>query len=231
MRTQRDPEVERVPAHAAEPDLDRNKARTEGVAEKIRAEGVPSGGRGAQRDRGREATGADTAGTRDQLAGRQFGREAATREQRQFGRDYAAGEMPSNAGFGYPVAASLPAALLLLAGIWLVVSRLAFNYVTTGSTPGGVVNGVVIGIILTAIALTRLVTPMSSPTLGAVSSVLGAWMIASPWVFAYSHWGAGSGPVWSDVITGAVIFLSGLATWTAGEAARRAGAGAPRLAS
>jgi hypothetical protein len=243
VRTQRDPEVERVPAHAAEPDLDRNnKARTEGVADRTRTEGVPSGGyRGAQRDyMDREATGTDVAdrkAAREQTAGRQFGREAAMREQqaRPFDRDYAEREEQAYRGpLGYPMKASLPTALLLLGGTWLIVSRLVFNYTAAGSTPGGVLNGAVIGLILILVAVARLVTWRSSPTLGAASAILGAWMIASPWVFGYAHWGAGSRPTWSDVITGAVILLSGLATWSAGEAiqrADRAGAGAARYAS
>ena len=236
MRTQRDPEVERVPAHAAEPGLDRNnQARTEGVADNTRTEGVPSGGyRGQQNYMGRNATGTDVAdreATRDQLAGRQYGREAGLREQqnRQFGRDYAGAEEPAYRGpLGYPVGPALPTALLLLAGTWLIVSRLVFNYTAAGSTPGGVLNGVVIGLILVLVALARLVTLRSSPALGAVSAILGAWMIASPWVFGYAHWGAGSRGTWSDVITGAVILLAGLATWSAGEAARRVGSAGAR---
>ncbi|MEN3308168.1 MAG: hypothetical protein V7603_4370 [Micromonosporaceae bacterium] len=154
-------------------------------------------------------------------------------EYAQTGRDYMGREYPDRAysDRGYPapeaaaggradaaagVAASAPAALVLLGGIWLVVSRLVFNFPADAIGPRGFLNGIVIGAAIALVAVVRLATPVSSPMLGAVGMVLGGWMVASPWVYGYHHFGAGAGPVWSDVVTGAVVALVSLASWTAG---------------
>jgi hypothetical protein len=125
-------------------------------------------------------------------------------------------------------AASAPSAIALLGGVWLVVSRLVFDFATAGSTADGVVNGVIVGIAVTLVALALMSNASANPALGFVLAVLGAWMIAAPWVFNYGRWGAESEPTFSDVITGAAIALTGLATWLAGMArqigaARRTG--------
>lgn len=114
--------------------------------------------------------------------------------------------------------ASAPGAIALLGGIWLLVSRLVFNYAAAGSAADGVLNGVIVGIAVALIALALMSSASSNPVLGLVVAVLGGWMIASPWIFNYNSWGSESGPTYSDVITGAGIAASGLATWLAGTA-------------
>ena len=113
---------------------------------------------------------------------------------------------------------SAPSAFALLAGIWLLVARVVFNYAAAGSAVDGILNGVIIGISVGLIALALMASANSNPVLGFVIAVLGGWMIASPWVFNYVAWGSGSGPTWSDVVTGAVMVVTGLATWLAGTA-------------
>jgi hypothetical protein len=124
---------------------------------------------------------------------------------------------PGLAGTGTAAAASAPAALALLGGLWLVVSRLVFTLPAISLGPRGVLNGIVVGVAIALVAMVRLATPASSPMLSAVTMVLGGWMVAAPWVFGYAHWGAASRPVWSDVVTGAVIALVSLAAWAAGS--------------
>jgi hypothetical protein len=116
------------------------------------------------------------------------------------------------------IAASAPSAIALLGGIWLVISRLVFNYPAAGSAADGVLNGVIIGIAVTLVALALMTSSTSNPVLGLVLAALGGWMIAGPWVFNYAHWGTGGRPTWSDVVTGAAIALTGLVTWLAGTA-------------
>jgi SPW repeat len=189
MRTQRD-----TGAHAAQPDVDRTR--------ETRAEST--GTRRDQMDRDvaeREMASRDVA-ARDVGGGR---RTAA--EQGYTGPDVVR-------DVSVVTAAAAPAALALLGGIWLVISRLVFNYPVAGIGAAGVLNGIVIGIAIALIATARLINPRSNPVLSVVTAVLGGWMIASPWVFGYSHWRAGSGPVWSDVITGAVIAIAGLTSWS-----------------
>jgi hypothetical protein len=146
-------------------------------------------------------------------------RDTAVRDESVLQPGAVAGSRGEAAAAG--TAASAPAALALLGGLWLVISRLVFNFSGMALGPRGLVNGVVIGAAIALIATVRMATSTSSPMLSAATMVLGGWMIASPWVYGYAHWGAGSRPVWSDVVTGAVIALVSLASWSAGMAARR----------
>jgi len=117
-------------------------------------------------------------------------------------------------------AISAPNALLLIAGVWLIISRLVFDYPAAGSTAGGVINGVVIGIAVAIMALVRMSAYRSNPMINVVTVVAGAWMMASPWAFGYPHFGTGGRPAWSDIIVGAAIILLGL-VGAAGQAMRR----------
>jgi SPW repeat len=116
------------------------------------------------------------------------------------------------------IAASAPSAIALLGGVWLLISRLVFDYPAAGSSTDGVLNGVTVGIAVALVALALMTSANSNPVLGLVLAALGGWMIASPWVFNYSHWGSGGRPAWSDAVTGAAIILTGLVTWLAGTA-------------
>lgn len=129
------------------------------------------------------------------------------------------------------IAATAPSAIALLGGIWLLISRLVFNYPAAGSGPEGVLNGVIIGIAVTLVSLALMTTSTSNPVLGLVLAVLGGWMIAGPWVFNYAHWGTGGRPTWSDVVTGAAIGLTGLLTWLAGTARQMGGVRRPSAAT
>jgi hypothetical protein len=124
---------------------------------------------------------------------------------------------------GLPTLTSAPCALALIGGLWLIVSRLVYNYPAAGSGTAGLRNGVVIGAAVALIAIARLVSAGSNPTLSLVNVVLGGWMIASPWVYGYDRWTGGFRPAWSDVITGAVIAAAALVSWLAGTV-RQAGA-------
>jgi len=104
----------------------------------------------------------------------------------------------------------VPNALLLIAGVWLIISRFVFDYPLAGATAGGVLNGVVIGIAVAVMALVRMSAYRSNPMINAVTVVAGAWMIASPWAFGYPHFGSGGRPGWNDIIVGGAIMLFGL---------------------
>ncbi len=224
MRTQRAPTH-----HAAEPDVDRT--------EQTRVEGVPSGGYQAgdrdymgrdyqdrdyqdrdHPDRDRPDRDRQDYQDRDYQDRDYRGRGYAGADRDRYGPAAGPAALSPAAAVSRGIAASAPSALVLLAGVWLIVSRFVFSYPAAGSAPGGVLNGVVIGVIVALTAMFRLSNPDSSPMLSAASLVLGGWMIASPWVFGYNHLGAGSRPFWSDLITGAAIVLAALASWSAGTA-------------
>jgi hypothetical protein len=119
---------------------------------------------------------------------------------------------------------SAPNALLLIAGVWLIISRFVFDFPLAGSTAGGVLNGVVIGIAVAVMALVRMSAYRSNPMINLVTVVAGMWMMASPWAFGYPHFGSGGRPGWSDIIVGGFIIAFGLAG-AAGNAVRRSGMG------
>ncbi|WP_203702674.1 SPW repeat protein [Asanoa iriomotensis] len=122
-------------------------------------------------------------------------------------------------------AISLPNALLLIAGVWLIISRFVFDYPLAGSTAGGVLNGVVIGIVVAILALVRMSAYRSNPMIDLVAVVAGGWMMASPWAFGYPHFGTFGRPGWSDIIVGAFIIFFGL-LGAVGQLTRRYGIGA-----
>ena len=117
-------------------------------------------------------------------------------------------------------AISAPNALLLIAGVWLIISRFVFDYPLAGSTAGGVLNGVVIGLFVALLALVRMSAYRSNPMINLVTVVAGGWMMASPWAFGYPHFGTNGRPGWSDIIVGGAIILFGLLGF-ASQAVRR----------
>ncbi|SNT63471.1 hypothetical protein SAMN05421812_115106 [Asanoa hainanensis] len=125
-------------------------------------------------------------------------------------------------------AISLPNALLLIAGVWLIISRFVFDYPLAGATAGGVLNGVVIGIAVAILALVRMSAYRSNPMINAVTVVAGGWMMASPWAFGYPHFGTFGRPGWSDIIVGGFIIAFGL-LGAAAQMVRRPSRGGSRM--
>jgi hypothetical protein len=162
-------------------------------------------------------TGAGAPAQIDDRAGAAYARPRHAREgEREMDTSYARERAPmGGAGIG-SMLSSAPSGIALLGGIWLLVSRLVFNFPAAGSGADGVLNGIIIGISVGLISLALMANATSNPILGLVVAVLGGWMIASPWIFNYNSWGDESGPTYSDVITGVGIAATGLATWLAG---------------
>jgi hypothetical protein len=125
------------------------------------------------------------------------------------------------------VLASMPSAFALVAGVWLVVSRLVWDFPASGVDNRAYWNGIVIGIAVGLVAMFRMGSADSNPMLSLVNAVFGGWMIASLWVYGYARWTSGSQPSWSDLIAGIVIAVAGLASWSAGLAAAARAATTP----
>lgn len=120
--------------------------------------------------------------------------------------------------------ASAPSAFALLAGVWLIVSRLIVDFPPAGGGTDAALNGIVIGIAVGLVALVRMATNASNPVLDLVNLALGAWLIISPWIFGYDQWDTWRS--WSDLLAGAVIAAAGLASYLAAtrrEARRTSG--------
>src|ERR1700754_1277159 len=144
------------------------------------------------------------------------------------GGGYAAAPSPESMRMAERVqqsAISLPNALLLIAGVWLIISRFVFDFPLAGATAGGVLNGVVIGIAVAIMALVRMSAYRSNPLINAVTVVAGGWMMAAPWAFSYPHFGTNGRPGWSDIIVGGFIIFFGLLGAFGNLARRRPGMG------
>jgi hypothetical protein len=102
-----------------------------------------------------------------------------------------------------------------LAGLWLIVSPWVFGAVA--GAEGATWNSVVVGIVIAGIAAARYSRAVDAPGLSYVTAVLGAWMIATPWAYAYT---ANVGRTWNSVIVGLIVLVLGVVSATAGRAAR-----------
>jgi hypothetical protein len=114
--------------------------------------------------------------------------------------------------------AASPMGVVLLGGVWLIVARFVYEYGRLRTD--AVTNGVVVGVAITLVALIRLSSPASNPTLSLVAAVMGGWMFAAPWVFGYASFGPSSAAAWNDLIVGAVVVLFALLSFFASLASR-----------
>jgi hypothetical protein len=99
---------------------------------------------------------------------------------------------------GRPVNAA--SGINFLLGLWLIVSPWVFGFVP-GS--GSMWNSVLVGILVAVIATIR---QGGAGTISWLNVALGAWMVASPWVFAYT---VNGDRTWNSIITGAFILVLG----------------------
>ena len=65
---------------------------------------------------------------------------------------------------------------------------------------------------MTLIAAIRVVRPATTASLSLINVLLGAWMIASPFLLGYS---TAVGPAWNDIIVGALVVLLAGVSWLA----------------
>jgi hypothetical protein len=114
--------------------------------------------------------------------------------------------------------AASPMGVVLLGGVWLIVARFVYEYGRLRTD--AVTNGVVLGVAITLVALIRLSSPASNPTLSLVAAVMGGWMFAAPWVFGYATFGPSSAAAWNDLIVGVVVVVFSLLSFFASLASR-----------
>jgi uncharacterized membrane protein SirB2 len=109
------------------------------------------------------------------------------------------------------ISASPPAVitddLLLLAGLWLAISASVVHF--RDSAPNLAQSNLIVGIAIAAVGLGMAVFPRAMQSLSLATFVIGAWVVASPWVIQQSSLPVGS--YLSNIITGGVIALLGLA--------------------
>jgi SPW repeat len=97
--------------------------------------------------------------------------------------------------------------LLLLAGLWLAISPWVLQF--HGSTPNVAQSNLIVGIAVAAMGLGMAILPRAMQSLSWATFLIGAWVVVSPWVIQRSSVPVGT--YLSNVITGGVIALLGLA--------------------
>jgi hypothetical protein len=102
--------------------------------------------------------------------------------------------------------------LNLLAGLYLALC--GWIFASELGRPG-VVNAVIVGLLIAAIAAVRLASGPDRSWISWFNALLGAWTIASPWIF---HFATGSSAAWNVVVTGLTIVVLACLAETAPEA-------------
>ena len=94
--------------------------------------------------------------------------------------------------------------LIVLAGIWLIISPYLLGFAHTGSAT----NAITIGIIVAILALIRILTPENTGWLSWVNIVLGVWLLISPFILGYMA----AGDLWNSIILGILVIV--FAAWS-----------------
>ena len=102
--------------------------------------------------------------------------------------------------------------LNLLAGLYLALCGWIF---APELGRAGVLNAVVIGAFIAMIAAVRLASGPARAWISWFNALLGAWTIASPWIF---HFATGSSAAWNVVATGLTVVVLACLAETAPEA-------------
>lgn len=122
-------------------------------------------------------------------------------------------------------AATIPSAMVFLAGIWLIIAPFSLDYRNTGGGFDGYWNDVVIGVALAVVALVRIALPFATAPLGLVNVLLGLWLIVAPFVLAYNTGADATQATVNDMVVGAVVAVLAAVSWFAARRHERADAG------
>src|SRR5215831_1737772 len=97
----------------------------------------------------------------------------------------------------------------LLAGLWLIITPWVFGF---APMPGAVSNSIIVGVVIAVLALSREFGAESGWSW--VNAVLGAWTIASPFVF---HYASNIGATWNGIIVGIIVVVLGATSGMSNE--------------
>jgi hypothetical protein len=97
--------------------------------------------------------------------------------------------------------------LLLVAGLWLAISPWVVHFRDT--VPNVAQSNLLVGLVIAAVGLGLAMTPRSMIRLSWAASLIGVWVVVSPW--AIQHSTVPLGVILTNAITGGVIILLGLA--------------------
>lgn len=98
-----------------------------------------------------------------------------------------------------------PSAFLVPAGLWIALAPLLvgdrFDYPWW--------NDVAAGLLIAALAVARVLRPAGTGALNAVHAVLGAWLIAAPFLLGFADQVA---VTWNNIVVGFLVILLGTAS-------------------
>jgi hypothetical protein len=95
--------------------------------------------------------------------------------------------------------------------VWLTVSADPVAYRGTGRFDV-FWNHAVVGLAIGAVALVRVAKPAGTGALVLTNSLLGAWLVISPFWYGYGGGTADAAALWNDVAVGGGVLLLTLAT-------------------
>jgi hypothetical protein len=97
--------------------------------------------------------------------------------------------------------------LLVLAGLWLAISPWTIHF--TATAPDVTVSNLILGIAVAVVVLGLTLMPQRMVRLSWATTIIGAWVIVSPWVIQQTSSSTG---IWvNNLATGALILLLGVA--------------------
>lgn len=94
---------------------------------------------------------------------------------------------------------ALPSVVNFIAGLWLIAAPFALEY---AAYPDRMWNDIATGIAIVFLAAIRVLRPAGTTGLSWLSFVLGAWLVASPFVL-----GNVAANFWNDVTIGVVVLI------------------------
>lgn len=107
-------------------------------------------------------------------------------------------------------AAAVPSALVFLTAAWLTAGPLFWKHRHAGGGAAADLNEILVGAALMTVALVRVVFPLGTSLLSIVNSLLGVWLVASPFVLGYS---IDSRMTTNNVIVGTVVIVLATSSW------------------
>lgn len=98
--------------------------------------------------------------------------------------------------------------LAVLTGLYAAISPWVVHFEGTNTVMA--VNNLIIGLAIAGLGVGMAARPMRLLQLGWVLSVLGAWLIVSPWIVSIGHH-APRALIWNNAFTGGMAVILGLA--------------------
>ncbi len=111
--------------------------------------------------------------------------------------------------------------LAVLTGLYAAISPWVVHFEGTNTVMA--VNNLIIGLAIAGLGVAMAARPARLLQMGWVLSVLGVWLIVSPWVVSLNHHAARA-LIWNNAFTGGVAVLLGLAAMGVLASGRHAGA-------